>query len=368
MAEPVRGRPAKRAHGRWDDPETGVLIDAWAPIYRRRRDGEIDPWVPEPRLHRVRADRRLVMEDWRAVASAVNAFRDGARLGSHRTPQQCRGRIETIMGMYGKELYGAAPSSWRFFPVLRDILSPAAAAAAVGLVGQPAGPPTPVDLEQPVPQKAVAAESSSGGDDAEDAGTTMAEQDEDVPDGAVEEEVVHDAQRQGTVVEPVLQQEEGINGGEPAVDVHGPGRGGATGTGWRRSAAFAGQVGVGAAVDAPRIPKKRRTAAGRASGPAGRGGARGRAASAGGVRAASSASAADLCGVAAPAPMNGGSAPVSTVAEVVKKVAADMCQNVAAMCRNMCQDVTRMCQDMVVESLDAERGAARAAGAGRRRP
>ncbi|CAN6342207.1 unnamed protein product [Urochloa humidicola] len=303
MAEPVCGRPAKRAHGRWDDAETAVLIETWAPIYKRRCDGEIDPWVPEARLQRVRADRRLVIEDWRAVASAVNAFRDGARLDSHRTPQQCKGRVDTILGIYGKELYGAVPSSWLFFSVLRDVLSPV----------------EPEQRQGDVADGAVGVEAESGGADAEDA---------------------------RTMVEPVQQEPEGINGGEP-------GRGGAPGS--RRSASVTGLV------DAPRIPKKPRTAAGWASGPAGRG-MRGRASAGCAPRVAATA---DLFGAAAP--ITGGSASVSTVAEVVKKVTADMCQNVTAMCRNMCQDVTRMCQDMVVESLDAERGAARAPGADRRR-
>ncbi|CAN6347046.1 unnamed protein product [Urochloa humidicola] len=86
MAEPVRGKPGKKAHDRWDDAETTMLIDTWAPIYKCRRDGEIDPWVPEAQLPHVRTDRHLVIEDWRAVASAVNEFRDGACLDSHQTP------------------------------------------------------------------------------------------------------------------------------------------------------------------------------------------------------------------------------------------------------------------------------------------
>ncbi|CAN6164118.1 unnamed protein product [Urochloa humidicola] len=309
MAELVCGRPAKRAHSRWDNAETVVLIETWASIYKHRCDGEIGPWVPEARLRRVRTDRRLVIEDWCAVASAVNAFRDGARLDSHCTPQQCKGHVDTILGIYGKELYGTVPSSWRFFSVLRDVLSPI----------------EPEQRQGEVADGAMGVKAEIGGTNTEDA-RTMVEPIEDVPDVARDKEGVRDAQGAGTVVEPVQQESEGINGGEP-------GRGGAP---WsRRSASVMGLV--GAAVDAPHIPKKPRSAAGWASGPAGRG-MRGRA-----------------------------SAGYARHVAAVKKVTADMYQNVTDMCQNMCQDLTRICQDMVVESLDAERGLARAPGAARRR-
>jgi hypothetical protein len=45
---------------------------------------------------RVRSSCRLVTDDWRVVAAAVNSSRDAKRLGSHRTHQQCKDRIDTL--------------------------------------------------------------------------------------------------------------------------------------------------------------------------------------------------------------------------------------------------------------------------------
>ncbi|KAL6848519.1 hypothetical protein ACP4OV_021813 [Aristida adscensionis] len=121
MAERVRPLPPKRAFGRWRDDETAALIEASAPLYRRRRDGEIDAWVPLPQHRVVRRSRNLVAEDWRAVAVAVNARRAAAGLASHRTRTQCKSRMDSLSTMYCRELAaGAGSSGWRFFALLHD--------------------------------------------------------------------------------------------------------------------------------------------------------------------------------------------------------------------------------------------------------
>lgn len=82
----MAGQPQRTvARGHLSDAETAALIDSWAPLYRRRRDGEGDMWVLP-----ARRSRALVLEDWRAVATSVNAYRAGAGLDSVRTHQQCK--------------------------------------------------------------------------------------------------------------------------------------------------------------------------------------------------------------------------------------------------------------------------------------
>jgi hypothetical protein len=116
MAAPYQ--PPTRACSRWRDDETTALIDAWKPLFKDRRHGKIDGVAA--RYHsRVRSSCRLVADDWRVVAAAVNSSRDAKRLVSHRTHQQCKNRIDTLTHTYGKEFFGATALPWRFFTTLR---------------------------------------------------------------------------------------------------------------------------------------------------------------------------------------------------------------------------------------------------------
>ncbi|KAL6620159.1 hypothetical protein ACP70R_035298 [Stipagrostis hirtigluma subsp. patula] len=110
-----------RAHGKWSVPETDVLVEAWAPLYRRRRDGQADAWIPPHQHKKVRKWRNLVAQDWRAVATAVNAYRAGEGLGSHREVDQCRARLVTLKRKYKEQLALAAPSRWPLFPKLHAV-------------------------------------------------------------------------------------------------------------------------------------------------------------------------------------------------------------------------------------------------------
>ncbi|RLN31190.1 hypothetical protein C2845_PM05G23840 [Panicum miliaceum] len=233
-----------RARGRLSDGETAVLIKAWQPLYERRGAGEIDPSVPA-RWHRRVRSRCIVAADWRAVATAVNAYRDSKSLGSYRDPQQCKGRITSVTKIYWDEYArGAGWSSWRFFPTLGHILNPDGD-------GQPVSrgpPPAPARPEVP-PQDGVA-------------------------DGDVDVESGGDAEDASTMVEPV-QLEDVSDGGDTAVDMRGEedGHGSAAGYVRRPAAAVADHSG-GEVIDGLlHIPKRPRTG-GSASGAAGtRGGA-----------------------------------------------------------------------------------------------
>ncbi|KAK3138918.1 hypothetical protein QOZ80_5AG0375170 [Eleusine coracana subsp. coracana] len=171
----------KLARGHWSDEETAALIASWAPLYQRRRTGEGDMWAPPPnRL-------ALVLEDWRAVASAVNAYRAGAGLGSSRTHQQCKLRVQTLKDMYLKALRAAAPSGCRFFHALHAVwggeewsravaVSAAAAAAADVQEGEaaasdllggciPKRPRTGTSVKEELVQQARAAAAAAEDDD-----------------------------------------------------------------------------------------------------------------------------------------------------------------------------------------------------------
>ncbi|KAL6861715.1 hypothetical protein ACP4OV_017415 [Aristida adscensionis] len=107
-----------RAHGGWSDDETHALVDAWAPLYERRRR------CGGPPSHggdgRVKASGALAARDWQHVAGAVNARRAAGGLRAVRTPEQCKLRVRSLRSRYGKELDGG-PTEWRFFPALHAV-------------------------------------------------------------------------------------------------------------------------------------------------------------------------------------------------------------------------------------------------------
>ncbi|KAK3147540.1 hypothetical protein QOZ80_3BG0283590 [Eleusine coracana subsp. coracana] len=100
---PISYRTPYRADD-WSDGETSVLIGAWGPTKQLRG--------------------RLAMEDWRAVASAVNAHGRAAGHRYNRTRAQCQSRVGSLKRRYKKELQLSAPSStWRHLPRLRAFLA-----------------------------------------------------------------------------------------------------------------------------------------------------------------------------------------------------------------------------------------------------
>jgi len=131
--------PTKQAElRRWSPGETAVLIDAWAPLYRRRRGGQSDVWVPRDQRGRARSFRDLVPEDWRAVAAAVNGYRAEAGLTTDRTPDQCKRRMRRIL------------------PTLNDV-------GADGGVGHGAGAGAAVDRRRGAPRDARGAAAAEAG-------------------------------------------------------------------------------------------------------------------------------------------------------------------------------------------------------------
>ncbi|KAL6649749.1 hypothetical protein ACP70R_013973 [Stipagrostis hirtigluma subsp. patula] len=143
---PSRKPPPRAAD--WSDGETSALIGAWGPLYLRRRP------------------RRLVLKEWRAAASAVNAHRAALGRRSNRTRAQCQRRVQNLKARYKEELSKRPPSGWCHFPRLRAFLAspaddpppcfPANAPAPVkeeaSLAASPAdGPPPGFSIKAPAP-------------------------------------------------------------------------------------------------------------------------------------------------------------------------------------------------------------------------
>lgn len=97
--------PPESASGNWSDGETSTLIDAWGPVHLRRRP------------------RGLLLTDWRAAASAVNAHRAAAGRRFNRTRVQCQTRVRTLKKRYKTELPKQPPSGWRHLPRLHAFLA-----------------------------------------------------------------------------------------------------------------------------------------------------------------------------------------------------------------------------------------------------
>lgn len=96
--------PPECASGNWSDGETSVLIDAWGSA------------------HQLRQPRPLLLKDWRAAASAVNAYRAAAGRRFNRTRAQCQTRIRTLKKRYKEELSRRPPSGWPHLSRLRAFL------------------------------------------------------------------------------------------------------------------------------------------------------------------------------------------------------------------------------------------------------
>ncbi|KAF8721407.1 hypothetical protein HU200_023120 [Digitaria exilis] len=107
VMQPSSGRkPSPEcASGNWSDGETSALIDAWGNARQRRQ--------PRP----------LLLTDWRAAASAVNAHRAAAGRRFNRTRAQCQTRIRTLKKRYREELSRRPPSGWPHLPRLRAFLA-----------------------------------------------------------------------------------------------------------------------------------------------------------------------------------------------------------------------------------------------------
>ncbi|OEL29556.1 hypothetical protein BAE44_0009428 [Dichanthelium oligosanthes] len=101
---PSRKSPPECASGNWSDGETSTLIDAWGPAHLRRQP------------------RHLLLKDWRAAASVVNAHRAAAGRRFNRTRAQCQTRIRTLKKRYKEELSRRPPSGWPHLPQLRAFL------------------------------------------------------------------------------------------------------------------------------------------------------------------------------------------------------------------------------------------------------
>lgn len=101
---PSRKPPPECASGNWSDGETSVLIDAWGSAHQRRQ--------PRP----------LLLKDWRAAASAVNAHRAAAGRRFNRTRAQCQTRIRTLKKRCKEELSRQPPSGWPHLSRLRAFL------------------------------------------------------------------------------------------------------------------------------------------------------------------------------------------------------------------------------------------------------
>ncbi|TVU19171.1 hypothetical protein EJB05_35308, partial [Eragrostis curvula] len=104
-----------------------VLLNAWKEMFEQRRKGEFAPWHPEIEREEVRNHRRLVAEDWRALAIMVNAHRTEKGLRYHRTNKQCENRMGVLRELYKKELSGSAarPLPGTIFSVLHQAWAPA---------------------------------------------------------------------------------------------------------------------------------------------------------------------------------------------------------------------------------------------------
>ncbi|CAN6215148.1 unnamed protein product [Urochloa humidicola] len=100
-----RKPPRECASGNWSDGETCTLIGAWGPTHLRRQ--------PRP----------LLLKDWRAAASAVNAHRRAAGCRFNRTGVQCQTRIRTLKKRYKEELLKQPPSGWPHLPRLHAFLA-----------------------------------------------------------------------------------------------------------------------------------------------------------------------------------------------------------------------------------------------------
>lgn len=190
MAAALQPRSFSRAYGRWSDAETAAFINSWALLYVRRRGGKGDMWLPQQqhllvRRARGHSSRALVVEDWRAVASAVNSHRADAGLGSSvRTYVQCKLRMGALKNRYRKELAAPAPSRWLFFNVLHGVWgdeawSRAAAAKAGGAAADGRGEATAGAVEDAAAADALrclaAAAAQNGGAAAEVIGGGVAD-------------------------------------------------------------------------------------------------------------------------------------------------------------------------------------------------
>ncbi|TKV96661.1 hypothetical protein SEVIR_9G443300v4 [Setaria viridis] len=151
-----RKPPPERASGNWSDGETSTLIDAWGPAHLRRHP------------------RHLLLNDWRAAASAVNAHRAAAGRRFNRTRLQCQTRVRTLKKRYKEELSRQPPSRWPHLRQLHPFLAsadgpppgfPAATRAPAPAVKQEVGGSVGLAASWTVPRRPRngAARSSSSG-------------------------------------------------------------------------------------------------------------------------------------------------------------------------------------------------------------
>ncbi|KAL6848160.1 hypothetical protein ACP4OV_022288 [Aristida adscensionis] len=99
---------------RWSDGETKELLEAWKPLFPRRRDAQADPWVPSCERPKIRSARTLTSADWRGIAVAV---------GGDRTADQCKRRMAKLLAKYRKKLNDTSPSQWPWFDFLHEVLA-----------------------------------------------------------------------------------------------------------------------------------------------------------------------------------------------------------------------------------------------------
>ncbi|KAJ1297588.1 hypothetical protein BS78_01G388000 [Paspalum vaginatum] len=105
MPSRLKPPPPERASGNWSDGETSTLIDTWGPLHLRRRPG------------------CLLLKDWRAAASAVNAHRFALGRRLNRSRAQCKTRIRTLKRRYKEEAPKQPPSGWRYLHRLHAFLA-----------------------------------------------------------------------------------------------------------------------------------------------------------------------------------------------------------------------------------------------------
>ncbi|KAJ9545636.1 hypothetical protein OSB04_025343 [Centaurea solstitialis] len=89
----------------WSESGTETLIESWGDRYLQLNRGN------------------LRQKDWKDVALAVNANRDGSK--APRTDVQCKNRIDTLKKKYKLEKSKATPSKWPFFHRLDGLIGAA---------------------------------------------------------------------------------------------------------------------------------------------------------------------------------------------------------------------------------------------------
>lgn len=86
----------------WSEGGTETLIEAWGDRYLQLNRGN------------------LRQKDWKEVADAVNANRDGSK--APRTDIQCKNRIDTLKKKYKLERAKPLPSKWPFFNRIEHLI------------------------------------------------------------------------------------------------------------------------------------------------------------------------------------------------------------------------------------------------------